>query len=256
MRHILKFKEFKQKILNQETIDYEPYLSPSVDITYKIFMAENGIMVDELMESDIPEVIRTLINHDYGKEYYDTLVNHEDEWVRRALADKGYYLDTLVNDPANSVKYGVATRDKTYLAQIPLNHGTYYIHTLVLNNDENPDIDVLKRYIDAKELHNAHIGHRRPIFERKYEAMTTKPTMLEKTMTPFQLYQSDSCLWARGLAPRVIDNVLYGEALFGRKLSTDEFEIALTQTKGSIQNTIQNKITTPAVLVQAHNNKP
>ena len=98
MIHILKLKEFKRKILNNEPIDFEPYLSHRVDIQYKIFMAERGIMANELMETDIPEVVMTLIDNNYATEYYEKLVYHKNDSVRQALARNGHFLDKLIKD--------------------------------------------------------------------------------------------------------------------------------------------------------------
>ena len=42
----------------------------------------------------------------------------------------------------------------------------------------------------------------------KYHALTTKPTAIEKTMTPYQLYTTNSPFWTNGLTAEEADAVL------------------------------------------------
>lgn len=58
----------------------------------------------------------------------------------------------------------------------------------------HPDIKDLKRLMN---FHKAPVGTKEEIqaLELKYQAMTYAPTVLEKTMTPAQLYDAGSPLW-------------------------------------------------------------
>lgn len=63
-------------------------------------------------------------------------------------------------------------------------------------NDEIK-LDVLKTYLDAEEKYDD--IRKNPTYHAlklKYKALTTVPTIIEKTMTPAQLYVSNSPLWA------------------------------------------------------------
>lgn len=56
----------------------------------------------------------------------------------------------------------------------------------------------------------------------KYHALTTKPTAIEKTMTPYQLYTTNSPLWTRELTAEEVDAVLK-HTVGTCKLTKEEF---------------------------------
>ena len=77
---------------------------------------------------------------------------------------------------------------------------TDMIDTLVLYNilcgQTNPNIDKLKIYLDTIPKHKQSLSSQ--ALELKYRAMITVPTTIEKTMSPAQLFKSESPLWAHG----------------------------------------------------------
>lgn len=266
MIHILKLKEFKRKILNNEPIDFEPYLSHRVDIQYKIFMAERGILANELMETDIPEVIMTLIDNNHATEYYEKLVHHTNDSVKQALARNGHFLDELIQDENKGVKYQVVKYDKSYLSQVPCTSTYEYIYRMTFYEDINPDINAMKKYLDYKESLDVYPRDEYLEYEAiklKYQSLTTEPTMLENTMTPYQLYQTGSNLWATGVTPRIIRYVIDMENTKQTKLTQEQFErelnyqytntrkIIIAQTRGGkgrhqfYPNAINTYITQP-----------
>lgn len=61
------------------------------------------------------------------------------------------------------------------------------------------DLNLLKAYLDATEKYgNTTVNIRYSALKLKYEALTTVPTIIEKTMSPAQLYTSGSPLWTNG----------------------------------------------------------
>ncbi len=71
-----------------------------------------------------------------------------------------------------------------------------------LRENTNPNIHELEQFLNANEAHKLR-G-----LELKYQAMTTEPTTFEKTMTPYQLYQANSPLWALELSALGIESFL------------------------------------------------
>lgn len=63
-----------------------------------------------------------------------------------------------------------------------------------IKSQTNPDIVDIKRLVN---FHKASIGtkYETQALDLKYRAMTYVPTVLEKTMTPAQLYDAGSPLW-------------------------------------------------------------
>lgn len=74
-----------------------------------------------------------------------------------------------------------------------------------LREKVNPNIHELEQFLNANEAYEA---HKLRGLELKYQAMTTEPTTFEKTMTPYQLYQANSPLWALELSALGIESFL------------------------------------------------
>lgn len=68
--------------------------------------------------------------------------------------------------------------------------------TLVMQTNEEIDLEILKAYLEAeKEYGDMEGTFRYQALQLKYEALTTVPSTIEKTMSPAQLYASGSPLW-------------------------------------------------------------
>ena len=75
-------------------------------------------------------------------------------------------------------------------------------------NDEI-ELDLLNAYLAAtKKYGNTTVNIRYEALKLKYEALTTVPTIIEKTMTPAQLYASGSPLWANEYKGITIERIL------------------------------------------------
>ena len=81
--------------------------------------------------------------------------------------------------------------------------------TLVMQNNNEIDLDTLKAYLEAeKEYNDTNETFRYQALQLKYEALTTIPSTIEKTMTPAQLYTSNSPLWAHDYKAVTIECIL------------------------------------------------
>lgn len=81
--------------------------------------------------------------------------------------------------------------------------------TLMMQNNDEIDLDILKAYLEAeKEYNDAEETFRYQALQLKYEALTTIPSTIEKTMTPAQLYTSNSPLWAHDYKAVTIECIL------------------------------------------------
>lgn len=76
-----------------------------------------------------------------------------------------------------------------------------------VKSQTHPDIANLKRLVD---FHKAPVGTKDELqaLNLKYRAMTHVPTTIEKTMTPAQLYTSNSPLWAHDYKAVTIECLL------------------------------------------------
>lgn len=63
--------------------------------------------------------------------------------------------------------------------------------------EKEPDIELLEKALENDGL-LVDKEHSLKAIELKYQAMTTEPTIIEKTMSPKQLFDTGSPLWASG----------------------------------------------------------
>lgn len=81
--------------------------------------------------------------------------------------------------------------------------------TLMMQNNDEIDLDILKAYLKTeKECSDMEETFRYQALSLKYEALTTVPTTIEKTMTTAQLYISNSPLWAHDYKAVTIECIL------------------------------------------------
>jgi hypothetical protein len=94
----------------------------------------------------------------------------------------------------------------------------------------NPNIEELETFIKATENNND--SQNIKALRLKYQAMTTVPTTIEKTMSPYQLYTSNSPLWAIKLDALSIESFLDIEKNKGKLSKTMFNRIYEYQTQG------------------------
>lgn len=63
--------------------------------------------------------------------------------------------------------------------------------------DTRPDIELLRQILENKDSHIFYPERKLKAICLKYQALTTIPTAIEKTMTTEQLYNAQNPLWAR-----------------------------------------------------------
>lgn len=80
---------------------------------------------------------------------------------------------------------------------------------------KTPDVDTLRQFLAApytkvfKQADREHYHHQyMQALRVKLEALTTKPSSIEKTMTRSQLYSTDSPLWVLDMRPRDIIEIV------------------------------------------------
>jgi hypothetical protein len=101
-------------------------------------------------------------------------------------------------------------------------------------NDEI-DLKLLQTYLEATEKYgNTTVSIRYRALKLKYEALTTMPTMIEKTMSPAQLYASGSPLWANNYKGITVERIL--GKLYEEPKTEEDFNRALASVLGSKNN--------------------
>ena len=78
-----------------------------------------------------------------------------------------------------------------------------------LREQTNPDIHKLEHFLKTSQT--IEHTHNLKTLQLKYQAITTTPTTIEKTMSPWQLYESNSPLWAVELTARGLERFIIRE---------------------------------------------
>lgn len=76
---------------------------------------------------------------------------------------------------------------------------------------------------------------------QKYKAMTAIPNTIEKTMTPYQLYQSQNILWARSLPAKTIEFMTRAEKEIDSISETDFDEICKCKNNLAFHSFLANR---------------
>ena len=164
----------------------------------RINMASRGENIEDLIELNESEVISELITRGHAKEYYEEWKTHEHGDVRYALAHNGYYPETFINDKNPSVREEVVRWHPEYRVQLLARNKKRHWEFICSLINENTELAYIKDFLDAKVPKAVDKKKLRAI-RIFYAVKTTKPTMVEKTMTPAQLFQTNSPFWAKNL---------------------------------------------------------
>lgn len=100
--------------------------------------------------------------------------------------------------------------------------------------DLKKEIKTVKIFLDIEEKYGDINSISYQALRLKYEALTTVPTTIQKTMTPAQLYASDSPLWAYNYTEADIRNIL--ERLKRKPKTEESFNTVLAIINNNDKN--------------------
>ena len=216
----MDLKEFERRVLAGEITDFEPYFLEQYDsnqtdqydqMDRRYILAKNGIETDRVAIMDGYNTIVDIINEGLLPERYEEWKHHPRAGVRHALVDNGYFLDYFINDEDPYIRQDIIEKDlRLGLKRLDNDEDRQVVQTRLLRktNDEL-ELDILKAYIEAeKEYGDTEENLAYQALSLKYEALTAAPSTIEKTMTPAQLYASDSPLWALDYDPDMVKQML------------------------------------------------
>lgn len=226
-------EEFEQAVLADEITDFESYLQEPNNIKeklrnepYRLVLLKHGIEIERILELDPTLAIGVCIQEGLLSERYDEWKAMNQEWIMETFAENGYYLDELIMSEYDDVRKAVIENNPEFCIE-QLNQGKIYqiIHDYIINEDE-PNIDLFKAYIDTLQSNSNDIG-----LMTKYQAMTETPSTIEKTMSDAQLFESGSPLWAIDLTVQKINDVLDACNELEQQGYSDFMEYLLTEVR-------------------------
>ncbi len=199
---MLKCEEFIEKLDKNEITDFTEYIE-NATIEYLVPMARRGIEVENLIKRGEETIVKTLIRHGHAQEYYSMWKHHSEPSVLIALAESGWFSDYFAKDNRCAIRAAVVVGDPSYIPKLMKRTNIEWESCYkVLSKMQHPDPEIMKAFIDNKKrkLHQ----NDAKIFKLKYESITKEPTVLENTMTPYELFMTDNPLWAREISAEQI----------------------------------------------------
>lgn len=170
-------------------------------------MASDGENVEALVTKNEPEVLAELIKNGYAQNHYEEWKTHEHGTVRYALACTGLYPETFINDKNPSVREAAVRHHPEYCGQLLARNKKRHWEFVCDLINTRTDLKWVKEFLDAKVPKAVDKGKLHAI-RIYYATRTLEPTMMEKTMSPEQLFQVHSPFWATGLTITHIRNIL------------------------------------------------
>lgn len=176
-----------------------------------------------------------IINEGLLPERYEEWKRYPRAGVHQALVDNGYFWDYFINDEDPYIRQSIIETDlRLGLKRLDNDEDRQVVQTELLGQtNDKLELDILKAYIDAeKEYDDTEENMAYQALALKYEALTAVPSTIEKTMTPAQLYASDSPLWALNYNPDMIKQML--NHLRNYPKSEEIFNIVLEEVSNGI----------------------
>lgn len=172
----------------------------------RMFMATRGENIEALIEKNEPEVLCELIKNGYAKEHYEEWKTHEHGNVRYALACLGLFPDIYINDKNPKIREAVVRHHNEYCGQLLARNKKRHWEFVCDLINTRTDLKYVKEFLDAKAPKGVNKDKLHAI-RLYYATKTTAPTMIEKTMSPSQLFQANSPFWVTGLTITHIRNI-------------------------------------------------
>lgn len=207
----IDIEEFEQAIINGQITDYRPY-------------TENGTFHENRNRKQI------CIEYGVAQELYPEWAQSDDpdkydNWIQLLLAEKGYCLDILSESDDETVLAEVLKHDINYAVDegdVMMRYYRYLVYETLMEAKDIPR-NVIEKYF---ETDNKYGYEDNTELELKYQAMQITPTVIEKTMTPAQLYATGSPLWTNNYTGNTVKRIL--RKLNGEPQTEESFNTALT----------------------------
>lgn len=202
--------EFQEAVKKGEINDFEPYIRKQKFDMHRTILAENGIEVDRIIKRDGNQVIINLIEQGLATERYESWKNHPSVDVRKALAEAGYYPDLYINDKSPDVRKQIISQYPKQCLKRMHNHNDRFAIRWELVREPNPDLEVLSAFLETvtkSELTEFTSQTDIQALRIKHQALITNPSPIEKTMAPYQLFETSSPLWALPYTAIEVSNI-------------------------------------------------
>lgn len=161
-----------------------------------------------------PSEIKQMIRKGEGQEHYIEWLKHPDNSVRYTLAETGYAPEVFIHDKEFPIRELVLRKYPEYLPNLLGNSENLILVNEYLEMQTEILVPILEQHIT--DLKNDKRGYHTEDMETKLKSLLYEPTAIEQTMSPLQLYQVGSPLWARPFTPLAIYQIQSVERSHGK----------------------------------------
>lgn len=158
--------------------------------------------------------IKQIIRKGEGQEYYQEWTKHPDSSVRYTLAETGYAPEVFIHDKELPIRELVLRQYPKYLPYLLGNSENLMLVNEYLEMQTEILVSILEQHIT--DLKNDKRDYHTDDMETKLKSLLYEPTAIEQTMSPLQLYQVGSPLWARPFTPLAIYQIQSVERSHGK----------------------------------------
>jgi hypothetical protein len=232
------------RIANDQIKDYRPYLYDESKLEHRIKMAEAQICVDELLDLEFGldelELIPILIKNKKARVYYKNIALRGEPLDQYSLAQLGLFPKILINSDDEYTVYETLKNSPHILPKAldMMTSKDTMAGIIELYFEELPDPSLY--YLEKFLKHPINKGRYKTL-RQKYKALTAIPNTIEKTMTPYQLYQSQNILWACSLPAKIIEFMTRAEKEISSISETDFNEICRCKNNLAFHSFLTNR---------------
>lgn len=231
---------FCKRMQNHEIKDYRPYIYGANKEEHLIKMAEAQICIDELIQLNNRDIIPILIKNKKARIYYKNIALRGTQNEQYGLARLGLFPEILINSNDNCTVYETIKNHSEILPKaldlINYKPDMNGIIEIYFEESPSPPIYYLEKFLNHPQNKN-----RCEYLHSKYQAITTTPNTIEKTMSLYQLYQSKNILWAKNLPAKIIQYMIDAEEKLKYISEKDFEEICKCRNNLYFQNFIENQ---------------
>ena len=218
---------FEKRLLANEITCIDPYLDkfPEVTAEHLVLIAQHGYYIEKLIEHDNEYILANLIRCGHAQEYYNDWAKNRYGEIQKALLEKGLHIDILSQSEDADIRFAIAEkypkRTLSYLKSLDPEKQRN-LGFLLLMAQKEPDVKALKFLLNL----NWHkTGQNLQILKSKYKLMHRVPSLIEKTMTPYQLYNTNNPFWKANLSGYNIASIKQAQYKFDNEnLIMDEHD--------------------------------
>lgn len=184
----MSLNEFIRKVLANEITDFEPYFKQEKNEN-KIYAMRKVCIENNVYQEKYREWADELVHLDDDQ----STPSDDDVDLQFLLLDANQCLDILICSESKAIRREVVEKDIKYAFEDHVMDYDQDIIIEILMREIEPHTELLDTFLECQD--GSWGAHDIGALELKQKARTIVPTLIEKTMSPVQLFDADNPLW-------------------------------------------------------------